>query len=119
MEAAASQDYESFYWHEILYRRLLHYPPVYHMMSLLFTSKEENAAERMAGKVKEMAGEFEGHFKAETEEAEEQRHGAVEIIGPAKAAVSRINDSYRYVLYAKCEEEQSLLALKEKIERCV
>ncbi|MCD2492362.1 primosomal protein N' [Lacrimispora sp. NSJ-141] len=117
VEAAASQDYESFYWHEILYRRLLHYPPVYRMMSLLFTSKEETAAERMAGKVKEMAGEFEGPLKAGTEEAEGQRHDAVEIIGPAKAAVSRINDSYRYVLYAKCEEEQPLLALKEKIEQ--
>lgn len=103
VEAAASQDYEGFYWHEILYRKLLRYPPVCKMLSLLITSKEEERAEKMAGRVKELA------------EAED-RDGILELIGPAKAAVSRINDVYRYMLYVKCEEEEPLLAFKRRVE---
>ncbi len=103
VEAAASQDYEGFYWHEILYRKLLRYPPVYRMLSLLITSREEEAAAAMAGTV-----------KGEAESVNEE--GLLELVGPAKASVARINDSYRYLFYAKCEEEGPLLELKQRIE---
>ncbi|MCI8465319.1 MAG: primosomal protein N' [Lachnospiraceae bacterium] len=103
VEAAASQDYEGFYWHEILYRKLLRYPPVYRMLSLLVTSKEEEEAERMAEVVKRQA-----------ESVNEE--GALELVGPAKASVAKINDVYRYMFYAKCEEEGPLLELKRRIE---
>lgn len=111
VEAATSQDYEGFYWHEILYRRLLHYPPVYRMLSLLLMSREESAAEEMAGQVKNLAEEFGEQLKAVNGSE------VLEIIGPAKAGISKINDVYRYVLYAKCEEEKVLLALKDLIEQ--
>lgn len=115
VEAAASQDYESFYWHEILYRKLLHYPPVYRMLSLLLTSREEKAAEEMAERVKELAEVF--HRKLMAGESSEKKNELLEIIGPAKAPVSRINDVYRYMIYAKSEEEAILLRLKDKIEK--
>ncbi len=103
VEAAASQDYEGFYWHEILYRKLLRYPPVYRMLALLITSREEEAAEAMAETVRR---------KAEETDAE----GVLELLGPAKASVAKINDVYRYLFYAKCEEEEPLLELKRRLE---
>ncbi len=103
VEAAASQDYEGFYWHEILYRKLLRYPPVSRMLSLLIASREEEEAVDMARAVKRQA-------EAVNEE------GILELVGPAKASVSKINDVYRYMFYVKCEEEEPLLELKRSIE---
>ena len=101
VEAAASQDYEGFYWQEILYRKLLHYPPVYRMLSFLVSSKDDAAAEKRAEELKRLAEGLEG----------------VEVIGPAKAPVSRIKDIYRYTLYVKSEEEAPLRAVKEAAAR--
>ena len=39
--SAARQDYEEFYEEEILYRRLLSYPPASHMMAVLGTGEDE------------------------------------------------------------------------------
>lgn len=103
VEAAASQDYEGFYWHEILYRKLLRYPPVYRMLALLITSREEAAAEAMAETVRRKAEETDVS-------------GVLELLGPAKASVAKINDVYRYLFYAKCEEEEPLLELKRRLE---
>lgn len=103
VEAAASQDYEGFYWHEILYRKLLRYPPVYRMLALLITSREEEAAEAMAETVRRKAEETDVS-------------GVLELLGPAKASVAKINDVYRYLFYAKCEEEEPLLELKRRLE---
>ena len=101
IEAAASQDYEGFYWHEILYRQLLHYPPLCHMLSILISAENEAAAKNAAeavGKLAEGAG------------------GELEIIGPAPAAVSKIKDSYRFQITLKSPEEEPLLDIKRRIE---
>ncbi len=120
VEAAASQDYEGFYWHEILYRKLLHYPPVYHMLSMLITSREDSAAAAMAEKVRELAEGFSGELaEGPPGTADGQAPGGIaelEIIGPAPAAISKINDCYRYMLYAKCEQKETLFLLKKRIE---
>ena len=44
--AAAKGSYKEFYEQEILYRRLMQYPPVAHILLVLITSKEEDKAER-------------------------------------------------------------------------
>ena len=46
--AAAAGDYEAFYEQEILYRSLMQYPPVAHMLLALITSKEEEKVDRAA-----------------------------------------------------------------------
>lgn len=102
IQSAADQDYETFFHNEILYRKILHYPPVYKMMNVLITSPEEKNAEQMAQKIHKCAVKYEKEM---------------EIIGPAKAHVSRINDIYRYEIYMKCVEEAPLLHVKEEIER--
>ena len=98
--AAAKQDYEEFYEQEILYRRMLHYPPAQSMLSVLVSSMKEEMAKAVA---KELA-------QAAEENVE------LEVIGPAEAPIARMNDRYRQMLYVKCKERAQLVRLKDHWE---
>lgn len=104
---AASQNYEAFYEEEMLYRELAGYPPASHMMAILVTSKEEQTGKKLAREI----GNILKEMWADTE-----RKDRVNIIGPASACVSKINDIYRFVIYCKHKDYDSLVACKDKIE---
>lgn len=95
---AAAQDYEGFYNEELLYREILEYPPVSHMMAVqIYAGEEENAkqlAERLANVVKSM----------------------VSVIGPAPASIGRINDIFRFVFYVKHPKYDKLVQIKDILE---
>lgn len=99
IQHAAAQNYESFYEEEILYREMGDYPPTGHMMILLVVSREEK---RCMGLAKRLAREAKPYAT---------------VVGPAKAAISKVNDFYRYMLYLKSADELKLIAAKEKIEQ--
>ncbi len=105
---AAAQDYESFYQEELIYRELSGYPPVAHMLAVqIYAKTEENGkvlAERMADVVKSMT---------ESLLAEEEK---VLVIGPAPAAIGRINDIFRFVFYVKHEKYDTLVKVKDLLE---
>ena len=106
IQAAAKQDYEKFYQEEMGYRTLMDYPPAAHMLSVLASGQDEELLEKGTGYIRKFAEHV----------SEEQK---VHIIGPASAAVGKINDVYRKVLYLKCTDEKALLELKNKIEKYV
>ena len=101
---AANQDYEGFYKEEILYRELLQYPPSAHMLAILIISEEEERGERVLGTFVSLIKE---RFGADR---------ALLMIGPAPAAVSRINDLYRNVLYLKHSDYEILVRIKDMLE---
>ena len=103
---AANQDYEAFYEEEMGYRELMGYPPAEHLLAILFTSKEEGQA--LA------AAEETGRILRSYQEESGRSDGSV--IGPSKAAVSKINDIYRFVIYCKEKDYQKLLIYKELTE---
>lgn len=98
---AATQDYKGFYEEEILYRDLMQYPPVSHMMAVQVYAADEQAGaeltERMAALVKKCGQKL-------------------QVIGPAPAGIGRINDIYRFVFYVKHEEYQRLTDIKDRLE---
>ena len=103
--AAARQDYNGFYELEYTYRQLLKYPPVYQMLVILITGKEENVTYDLAGDlVKDVKGAF-GNMKE------------LQILGPNKAGVSKINDIYRYVIYLKHMDYDILVQIKDELEQ--
>jgi primosomal protein N' (replication factor Y) len=55
------------------------------------------------------------HLKKYVEEGElvNQR---IQIIGPADASISRINDVYRKVIYIKTKQYDNLVLLKDRLE---
>ena len=103
---AAAQDYEGFYEEEILYRQLLSYPPVSHILAVQVTSLTEKGGEELAGILKTLA-----------EKTEEGREEHTILIGPAPAFIGRINDIFRYVLYIKNPDYDILIRLKNRMER--
>ncbi|MDE6204256.1 MAG: primosomal protein N', partial [Lachnospiraceae bacterium] len=107
---AAAQDYRAFYEEEILYRKIGAYPPAAHMMAVLVTALDEGKGQELSAKIAEVAKEME---KAGTQERK-----AV-VIGPARAAIGKINDIYRFVIYCKAFHYRQLTEIKDKIEQYV
>ena len=98
IQQAAKQDYESFYEEEILYRELLEYPPAGHMLTILVVSKDEKRCKGLAVRLAKEAGAY------------------VHVIGPTPAAVSKVKDYYRYMIYLKSLKEEPIRQVKERLE---
>lgn len=111
VETASAQDYESFYEEEIPYRQMLHYPPVYAMMTILFASKDEQAAERAARAAEALVDRYIERWRKKGLVKKEP-----EMIGPCDAPVSKISDIYRKMLYIKHVDRQVLVTIKNGLE---
>ena len=102
---AAKQDYRSFYEEEILYRELMEYPPVCHMLAVLVASGEEQRA-------KELSGQLSGLLEQQTGEQKQQ----IRVFGPAPAGIGKVKDIYRFVFYVKCRQYDALVRVKDRLE---
>lgn len=111
---AQEQDYEAFYNQEIAYRKMLRYPPIYHMLVVLCASKEENIATESAKLLAEFLKEQEPALGRGVSLAER-----VYLVGPADAAVAKVNDIYKKVIYLRGADYQKLVQIKDAIERFV
>lgn len=96
---AAAQDYESFYQEEILYRELGGYPPVSHMLAVQIFSETETSGNELAHRLADLV-----------------KRGGKTVLGPAPAAIGKINDIYRFVFYVKDGDYESLVSDKDKME---
>ena len=103
---AAEQDYEAFFEQEIFLREMMHYPPKWHMLVVHAASEKEMLVKQAQDMLK---------YKLLTKMEKEKEH--LQIIGPADAAVSRINDIFRKVLYVKAEDYQLLVHAKNMLEQ--
>ena len=100
---AANQDYEAFYREEIAFREIAGYPPAAHMLGIFIQSRDQKAAKEL------------GEFLAGTCK-EAFRKKKVLIIGPVKATIEKVNDTYRYVIYGKHKEYGRLIEVKDFME---
>ena len=103
--AASKQDYISFYEEEIAYRDLLRYPPISHMMCVQLFSRDEDEGMQFATRLRAIM--------------EQQKVPKAVFIGPAMAAISRINDIYRMAVYVKLDDYEALVRLKDILEGCI
>lgn len=101
---AAKQDYEGFYEEEIAYRDFLQYPPVAHMLAVLIISQIQEQGKRLSEEMTELVN-------VEMKETKD-----LHVIGPAEAAIGKLNDLYRHVFYVRHEEYQVLVEAKDKLE---
>ena len=100
---AAEQDYEGFYGEEILYREMMGYPPAAHMLAVQVFSKREERGKYLVEGLSAITGKF-------------FAEGDLQIIGPAPAAISKVNDVFRFVFYVKCPEYDILIQVKDLLE---
>lgn len=115
---AAEQNYESFYTEELLYRELGGYPPAAHMVAVqIFAGEEargEALANRLAEKVRGGEKTVPAAFGRDSMSAESGEK--MIVIGPAPAAIGRINDIFRFVFYVKCGKYGKLIEVKDMLE---
>ncbi len=99
---ASKQDYAAFYEEEIAYRDLLRYPPISHMMCVQLFSKDEEEGMSFAARLRAIM--------------EQQKVKNAVFIGPAMAAIGKINDIYRMAVYVKLDDYEALVKLKDILE---
>ncbi len=102
--AAAEQDYGLFYRQELLYRKMMGYPPVMKILSVMLSS----------------ADEAELCFAADSFNREIRRQYALDgvlIIGPVEASPYKLNDIYRKILYIKNESYDILLKIRKSAQK--
>lgn len=111
IQAAKEQDYQAFYEEEMLYRRLMQYPPVWNMLHIMAASAcREDAVSCMGQIAAWIAGEL-------------QKPGAdavwkqLKVIGPTDPPVAKAKDIYRRVLYMKHPDVRILVKVKDFLEK--
>ena len=87
IRCAARQDYDQFYQQEIALRRLRRYPPFAQLVLLTASGVEEGAVLRCCARLRQAL-----------EQALRQVPGQWQVLGPAPAAVAKVNNRYRYRL---------------------
>lgn len=97
---AAGQDYDAFYDEEMGYRELMGYPPSKHMMAVRISCADADLATKLSDELYKLTSV----------------NDRVNIIGPADAAVYKINDIYNRVIYYKCRDYALLIQIKDIIE---
>ena len=105
---AKDQDYEAFYDQEIVYRQMLHYPPVWNLMVILATGKQEEELSYACDWISKEIGKRIEIGKV-----------PVQMIGPADAQIAKISDVYRKVIYLKTKDYKTLVMIKDWTERFI
>ena len=101
--AAAAQDYKKYFENEIAYRKLGGYPPVCHMLTVMFSSIREEELNKCATAIVNTL-KSDNIFKKSV------------IIGPTDPSVVKVKDYYRKLVYIKNANYDILLDIQKKIE---
>jgi primosomal protein N' (replication factor Y) len=101
---AGRQDYDAFYEQEIQYRELMHYPPVWNLLVILCSSPDEQALGAASEKLYKQIFDM-------------TNGSSLQLIGPADASIAKMNDIYRKVIYLKTDDYDTLIAVKDAVER--
>ena len=108
---ASNQDYKGFYEEEEMYRDMMNYPPVAHMVAVQIYAKAEEQGEKLS---MQLATVVKGLVDTSLPIRER-----MQVIGPAKAGIGKIGDIYRYVFYVKDRKYETLSRMKDKVEEQV
>lgn len=105
IETAGRQNYEEFYEEEIAYRKLMKYPPVSNMVSILLQGREQKQLIEVTNYLVEIIKNYKDKYFKE-----------LFVIGPADPPVGKINDIYRKIIYLKSDSRQEIIQLKNYLE---
>ena len=104
IEFAKDHDFEGFFEQEMVYRELMQYPPAGRMMAIQFFGAND-------AKLKAMADDFADYLKVLIKDRKD-----IQVLGASKAAIEKVKDLYRYVIYVKARRLEPLFILKAKLD---
>ena len=96
VSSAAEQDYLQFYRQELLYRKMMGYPPLVRLLTIGLSSKREADVIRASEDMKRVI-------------LREYALDGLKVIGPVEDSPYKLNDNYRKILYMKHESYDILL----------
>lgn len=94
---AANQDYDAFYKTEIVLRKTMVYPPFCDICTMLFYSESEAAAHKGAKNFFDMLVNA---------VKDEYKDIALNVLGPIKPRIDKLNNKYRYKITVKCKNNK-------------
>ncbi len=97
---AMQEDYLAFYKEEILYRSMMVYPPFCHLLQILVLDSNESLCVQ---------------FVEEAKDYIEATYDGVDVLGPAKASVGKVNGVYRYRLLVKGKQYKQLTKVMREL----
>lgn len=98
IRAACNHDYTSFYNQEIQIRKKLEYPPFTNLAVMILSGMGDRHVYNKAKEVKILTNEYFGNDNVR-----------LEILGPARAPLSKIKNKYRWRIIVKCHNFDKLL----------
>jgi primosomal protein N' (replication factor Y) len=107
IEFACLHDFKRFYEQEIATRKELDYPPFCRMVNLRVIGKNEEATQKAARRMGDMAREI--------REQNTALYRDIEILGPSPAPLARLRDRYRFHCFLKGKTPRTLLPFTRKI----
>ena len=99
VSSAAEQDYLQFYRQELLYRKMMGYPPLVGLLTIGLSSKREADVVRASEDLKRVI-------------LREYALDGLKVIGPVEDSPYKLNDNYRKILYMKHESYDILLKVR-------
>lgn len=105
IQYAAAHDFYGFYQEEKMFRQYMLYPPFGHMMAVQFFGKEQEC-------VKAFAEDLGDYLNFLTKHKPD-----IQVLGVSEASISKIKDVYRYVIYVKAQRLETLMILKNLLEK--
>jgi len=106
--SSANQNYKEFYEQEIMYRKLMDYPPAGNIMAILITDENQEILDNASNKLKEIIEKQQKNTNL--------CYNDMKCIGPVDASVAKINDLYRKVIYIKSSNENKIIDIKNYLE---
>ncbi len=91
--AARNQDFKAFYTEEIRFRQALNYPPFSRMVQVMISGRDKKQTAAHAQQLGDLCRRLQRRGK--------EFSGAVEILGPIEAALTRIAGRYRWQILTK------------------
>lgn len=109
IQCAARQDYEAFYEQEIRIRQVRDYPPFNDLLMLSASGPEETAVLRACARLREALGDA-------LNRAPYSQY-PYRLLGPAPAAVAKVNNRYRYRLILNTKNTREIRQLAAHLLR--
>lgn len=104
MQLVQQHDYEQFFYYEMQRRRLAHYPPYFYTALITVSSKQQAFAQKHIYQIKE-------HFAALMAQSAE----IIEVLGPSRGAIAKINDVYYFQLLIKYKNKNFIQPVMRRI----
>ncbi len=104
VSSAAEQDYLQFYRQELLYRKMMGYPPLVGLLTIGLSSKREADVVRASEDLKRVI-------------LREYALDGLKVIGPVEDSPYKLNDNYRKILYMKHESYDILLKIRNSAQK--